>query len=76
MPKKKSDKKVTGKNWIAGAIKKPGSLKEQLGIPAEKTIPSKTLATAAKKPGTLGKRANLAITLKGLGKKKTKKKKG
>ena len=56
------------KNWIKGAIKKPGALHEELGVPAGKTIPAKKLAAAAKKPGKMGRRARLAETLKGLGK--------
>ena len=51
------------KNWIAGAIKKPGSLKKELGVPAGKKIPAKKLAAAAKKPGKEGQRARLAETL-------------
>jgi hypothetical protein len=54
------------KNWIAGAIKKPGALRKELGVKAGEKIPAKKLASAAKKPGTLGKRARLAETLKGL----------
>ena len=54
------------KNWIAGAIKKPGALRKELGVKAGKTIPKSTLAKAAKKPGVEGKRARLAETLKGL----------
>lgn len=54
------------KNWIAGAIKKPGALKAALGVKSDKTIPAKKLAAAAKKPGKLGQRARLASTLKGL----------
>ena len=54
------------KNWIAGAIKKPGALHKEMGVPAGKKIPAKKLAAAAKKPGKLGKRARLAETLKGL----------
>ena len=49
--------------WIAGAIKHPGALHEELGVPEGKKIPAKKLAAAAKKPGTLGKRARLAETL-------------
>jgi hypothetical protein len=52
------------KNWIQGAIKHPGALHEQLGIPKGKTIPEKRLAAAAKKGGALGRRARLAETLK------------
>jgi hypothetical protein len=54
------------KNWIQKAIKKPGALREELGVKKGKTIPSKKLAAAAKKPGKLGQRARLAQTLKGL----------
>jgi hypothetical protein len=56
------------KNWIAGAIKKPGALHKELGVPAGKKIPAKKLAKAAKAPGKLGQRARLAETLGKLGK--------
>ena len=52
------------KNWIAGAIKKPGALRKALGAKEGQPIPAKKLATAAKKPGIMGKRARLAETLK------------
>jgi hypothetical protein len=54
------------KNWIAGAIKKPGALRKELGVKAEEKIPAKKLTAAAKKPGKVGQRARLAETLKGL----------
>jgi len=57
---------MPGKNWIAKAIKKPGALHKQLGVPQGKKIPAKKLAVAAKKPGKEGKRARLAQTLKKL----------
>ena len=50
--------------WIQKAIKKPGALHKELGVPAGKKIPAKKLAAAAKKPGKLGQRARLAETLK------------
>lgn len=53
------------KNWISGAISKPGALREALGAKKGKPIPAGKLAAAAKKPGVLGKRARLAETLKG-----------
>lgn len=53
------------KNWIAGAIKKPGALKKELGVKKGEKIPAKKLAKAAKAPGKLGQRARLAETLKG-----------
>jgi hypothetical protein len=54
------------KNWIAGAIKKPGALRKELGVKAGEKIPAKKLTAAAKKPGKVGQRARLAETLKGL----------
>ena len=56
---------ATKKNWIAGAIKKPGALHEQMGVPKGEKIPAAKLAKAAKAPGKLGQRARLAQTLKG-----------
>lgn len=57
------------KNWIAGAIKKPGALHKQLGVAEGKKIPQSKLNKAEKAGGTLGKRARLAETLKGFKKK-------
>lgn len=54
------------KNWIKGAIKKPGALHKELGIAKGKKIPAKTLNKAAKAGGKLGQRARLAKTLKGM----------
>jgi hypothetical protein len=53
-----------GKKWIQGAIKHPGALRKSLGAKSGEPIPAKKLAAAAKKPGTLGRRARLAMTLK------------
>jgi len=50
--------------WIQDAIKKPGALREQLGVPEGKKIPTKMLKEAEKKGGKLAKRAQLAETLK------------
>ena len=58
------------KNWIAGAIKKPGALKKELGVKKGEKIPAKKLAAAAKKPGVEGQRARLAETLKKFSRKK------
>jgi hypothetical protein len=49
--------------WIQKAIKKPGALKESLGVKKGQKIPAKKLAAAAKKPGKMGQRARLAQTL-------------
>ena len=56
---------MNSKKWIAGAIKHPGALHAQLGVPQGEKIPSKKLAKAAKAGGKLGQRARLAETLKG-----------
>lgn len=55
--------------WIQKAIKKPGALRKQLGAKPGKPIPASKLAAAAKKPGKLGQRARLAVTLKKMRKK-------
>lgn len=52
------------KKWIAGAIKHPGALHKQLGVPQGQKIPVKQLQSAAAKGGKLGQRARLAQTLK------------
>lgn len=59
VPKKMKE----GGNWIQGAIKKPGALREALGAKKGEPIPKAKLAAAAKKGGKLGQRARLAITL-------------
>ncbi len=61
--------KIPGKKkggWIKEAIKKPGALREELGVKKGEKIPAKKLAKAAKAPGKLGQRARLAETLKGM----------
>ena len=52
--------------WIQKAIKKPGALRKALGVKEGEKIPAKKLEKAAKASGTMGKRARLAQTLKGL----------
>jgi hypothetical protein len=56
--------KVSGKNFIKDAIKKPGALRESLGVKKGEKIPAGKLAKAAKAPGKMGQRARLAQTLK------------
>jgi hypothetical protein len=51
------------RNWMAGAVKHPGALHRQLGIPAGQKIPAKRLNAAANSSNpTLARRANLAKT--------------
>jgi len=54
------------KKWIQKAISKPGALKKQLGVSADKKIPAGKLAVAVKKGGKVGQRARLAMTLRKL----------
>ena len=53
-------------HWIQKAIKHPGALHRELGVPQGKKIPASKLNAAAKKGGKEGKRARLAKILKGL----------
>lgn len=50
--------------WIGKAIKRPGQLHRDLGVPQGQKIPPKKLAKAAAKGGKVGQRARLAKTLK------------
>lgn len=52
------------KNWIQGAISKPGALRQTLGAKKDEPIPRAKLEAAAKKPGKTGQRARLALTLR------------
>lgn len=60
------------KKFIAQAIKHPGALHEELGVPKGKKIPKKKIAAAAKKPGKEGQRARFAETLEKMRHKKRK----
>lgn len=60
--------------WIQGAIKKPGALHKELGVPEGKKIPQGKLKKAANAGGKEGKRARLAETLEGMNKGGAKKK--
>lgn len=52
------------KNFIKAAIKHPGQLHRDLGIPQGKKIPYDTLARAAHEGGKVGQRARFAMTLR------------
>lgn len=52
------------KRWISSAIKHPGALHRDLGVPKGQKIPADVLKAAASKGGATGKRARLAETLK------------
>lgn len=52
-------------NWMSGAVKHPGALHKQLGVPPGKKIPAAKLAAAAHSSNPLErKRAALAKTFK------------
>jgi hypothetical protein len=55
------------KKWIAGAIKHPGSLRKALHAKAGKPIAHEALVKAAHRPGKIGQKARLAITLRSFG---------
>ena len=55
--------KLVEKDWIKGAIKKPGALHTDLGVPQDEKIPKSKIKAAAKEGGKVGQRARLAITL-------------
>lgn len=53
--------------WIAGAIKHPGALHKELGVPEGEKIPAKKLKKAEHSENPKErKRAHLAETLKGM----------
>ena len=61
------------KNWIQSAIKHPGALHQELGIPKGQKIPVKVLKLAAESDDPqLRRRARLALTLRKINKKKMK----
>ena len=55
---------MAAKRFISQAIKHPGALHRDLGVPQGQKIPAAKLAAAAKKPGKVGQRARFAQTLK------------
>lgn len=55
------------KKWIQKAIKHPGALHKELGVPKGKKIPEKKLEKASHSlDPKLARRANFAKTLRGL----------
>ena len=52
-------------HWIAGAVKHPGALRKELGVPVGKDIPAKKLEKAAHSDNPKeARRARLAETFK------------
>lgn len=50
--------------WMQGAVKHPGALHKELGIPQGEKIPKAREEEAARKGGKLGRRARLALTFR------------
>jgi hypothetical protein len=63
-------KKRSNKRFIQGAIKRPGQLHADLGVPKGKTIPVAKLRAAAKRKDKVGQRARFALALRGMNKKR------
>ena len=61
---KEATEQLDEKNWIAGAIKRPGALHRALHVPQGEKIPAGKLEVAAHKKGKVGSEARLAKTLK------------
>lgn len=53
-------------DWIKSAIKHPGALHRDLGIPQGQKIPAGKLRQAAQAGGLTGRRARLAETLRAM----------
>lgn len=51
-------------NWISRAIKRPGQLHRDLGVPQGQRIPESKLRAAMRRRGKVGQRARLAETLR------------
>lgn len=56
------------KNFINSAIKKPGQLHRDLGVPQGKKIPLKKVKAAAGGDGKTAQRARFALTLRKINK--------
>lgn len=54
------------KKFIQTAIKKPGQLHRDLGVPQGKKIPEAKIEAAAKRPGKVGARARFAERLEAM----------
>lgn len=59
-------KKKSNKNFISSAIKKPGQLHRDLGVPQGQKISVSKIRAAAKGSGKTAQRARLALTLRKL----------
>lgn len=54
------------KKFIDNAIKHPGQLHRDLGVPQGEKIPEAKVKAAAQRGGKIGERARFAETLKGM----------
>lgn len=49
------------KYWVQTAVKKPGQLHKDLGVPQGQKIPVSKIQSAAKRKGKIGERARFAL---------------
>jgi hypothetical protein len=61
------------KNWIKGAVKRPGQLHRDLGVRKGKKIPRSKLQAAAKRKGKVGQRARFALNMRKINARKRRK---
>lgn len=52
------------KKWISGAIRNPGALHRDLGVPEGEKIPASRIQQAAHGSGATARRARLALVLR------------
>lgn len=63
-------KKPPERKWIGGAIKRPGSLRRQLGVKEGETIPASKLEPKPSDSTKTKRRKNLAKTLRKINRRK------
>lgn len=73
MPRRKKNNK---KQWMQGAVKRPGQLHRDLGVPQGKKIPISKLRTAARRKGKVGQRARFALNARKVAGRRKKRRRG
>lgn len=66
--RKSSSKKKSSGKWMQAAVKRPGQLHRDLGVPKGKKIPVSKLRAAAKRKGKVGQRARFALNARKINK--------
>lgn len=63
MARRRATSRKRSGNWISGAVKRPGQLHRDLGIPQGRKIPRSKLLAAARQGGKTGQRARFALNV-------------